>query len=249
LGSQGISLEAIVVDQESQDATADIAKRAGASVVTTPRPPLYAPPTRSRNLGAKTARGDYLLHLDVDMSLPPAILAEAVRRCTENDHVALVLEEVDVAQGYWAECKALERRTYRGSGLLEAARFVRRGVFDAVGGYDESLGSGEDWDVHLRYTRTGSIGRLPTAVYHHLGWISWRGQVAKKFAYGRSTANFHQKHGVERFSREMIASYRRNWRLFARDPAHAVGFLGLRVSEAGAVAAGLAIESLGGRAS
>jgi hypothetical protein len=78
--------------------------------------------------------------------------------------------------------------------------------------------------------------------------LSWHGQVSKKFAYGRSTRHFRTKHGVERYSREMIAAYGRNWRMFAQDPGHAIGFLGLRASEAAAAGAGLALESLRARA-
>jgi glycosyltransferase involved in cell wall biosynthesis len=243
---QDVSLEVIVVDQESTDTTRDIARAAGAAVVEVPRPSVYTPPTRSRNRGAALARGEYLLHLDADMALAPAALAAAVRSCRESDHVALTLEELDVTDGFWAECKALERRTYRASDL-EAARFVRADVFSEVGGYDESLGSGEDWDIHTRYAGRGSIGRLANAVYHNLGAISLRAQLRKKCAYGRSAAGFLGKHATGDFSRAMLSSYRRSWRIFARDPAHALGFVVLRLGEAGALAAGISVEWIAGR--
>jgi glycosyltransferase involved in cell wall biosynthesis len=238
---QGVSLEVIVVDQESTDGTTDVARAAGAAVLEVPRPSVYTPPTRSRNRGAAVARGEYLLHLDADMAIAPAALAAAVRACRESDHVALTLEELDVTDGFWAECKALERRTYRGSDI-EAARFVRAEVFSEVGGYDESLGSGEDWDIHARYAGRGSIGRLAGAVHHNLGTVAFTAQLRKKCEYGRSAAGFIGKHDAGELSRAMLSSYGRSWRILARHPVHALGFIVLRVGEAGALAAGIAVE-------
>jgi glycosyltransferase involved in cell wall biosynthesis len=239
-----LSVEAIVVDQGSTDDTTVIAARYGATVLEVTRSAFYTPPTPSRNAGSAVAKGDFLLHLDADMELAPHVLDEAVRTCREGGHVALTFEEVDVPSGFWATCKALERRTYRNSLLLEGARFVRADVFRAVGGYDEELGSGEDWDVHARYAAEGTIGRLPNATFHHLGTISPVTQLRKKYDYGRTSAAFLGKQGGGGYSAEMVRSYARSWRLFARDPAHAVGFAALRVGEAGALAAGLTVESV-----
>jgi glycosyltransferase involved in cell wall biosynthesis len=246
-GDQGASFEVIVVDQESSDATRDIAAAAGAKVLVEPRPKLYAPPTQSRNAGAAAASGEYLLHLDADMAIAPAMLSEAVHMCRNGGYSALTLEEIDVAHGFWAECKALERRTYRGSDLLEAARFVRADVFRDVGGYDESLGSGEDWDVHARYAERGAIGRLPGAVYHYLGALAFADQVRKKFTYGRSAVRFLGKRDSSSFPSAMAAAYARSWRLYVRDPSHTLGFVALRFAEAVALASGVGVEWIGQR--
>lgn len=242
LGSaaQAVSIEAIVVDQESSDGTPEAAAAGGATVVETSRPSLYAPPTRSRNLGAGAAQGEFLLHLDADMTLARGVLDVAVARCRDEGHVALTFGEVDVYDGFWAASKALERRAYHESSL-EGARFVRSAVFHEVGGYDESLGSGEDWDIHVRYARHGTIGRVPDAVQHHLGSINYRSQLSKKFKYGQSASSFLAKHDSSEFSRSMLAAYARSWRSFARDPLHAAGFVALRAGEAAAVGAGVAV--------
>lgn len=239
---QGVPFEVIVVDQTSSDATRDIAAAAGANVLLESRPTLYTPPTRSRNAGAAAAAGEYLLHLDADMALAPAMLSAAVRTCSDGGYVALTLEEIDQADGFWAECKALERKTYRGSELLEAARFVRADVFRDVGGYDERLGSGEDWDVHARYAARGAIGRLPRAVYHHLGTLAFADQMRKKFRYGRSAAAFLGKRGSSSFAAAMASAYMRSWRLFVRDPAHTLGFVALRMAESVALGSGVGVE-------
>src|SRR5207245_10395869 len=53
---QGVSCEAIVVDQSSTDHTVAIARTYGCEVIVTRRPRYYSPPGRNRNLGAAVAK-------------------------------------------------------------------------------------------------------------------------------------------------------------------------------------------------
>src|SRR5687767_7226285 len=85
---QNASFEIIVVDQESDDGTREVALEGGATLVDAPRPEVYGATTgHSRNLGAAAARGEFLLHFDADMTLAPAVLGMAVRACREEGHV------------------------------------------------------------------------------------------------------------------------------------------------------------------
>jgi glycosyltransferase involved in cell wall biosynthesis len=236
LSAESVTFEVIVVDQQSSDGTRDVAVQAGATVLEVEPSAVYTPPARSRNAGAAVARGVYLLHLDADMAFARPWLAEAIELC-ENGEVAVVLEELDLATGYWAKCKALERRAYRNS-PLEAARFVRTSVFHEAGGYDELIGSGEDWDIHARYAAQGSIGRVSGAVLHRLDSMSLGSQLRKKFGYGRSAAEFNAKHDGYGLPGAMLKAYAGSWRSFAADPAHAAGFVALRLGETAALTAG-----------
>jgi glycosyltransferase involved in cell wall biosynthesis len=244
-GQEGVYTEIVVVDQESHDETVDIARKAGANVVTLPRPPFYAPPARSRNVGARLARGQFLLHLDADMELPPGTLAACVAMCQEGDYVALTLHEVDRGAGFWTACKALERRCYWGIDAVEGARFVRADAFWAAGGYDEGLGSGEDWDVHRRYLAQGRVGESPAPLVHHLGRVTLTGQLKKKFAYGRSARPFLRKGSATGIGLGMSRAYWRSRRRLAEEPLHAAGFLVLRTAEALALALGIAVQEIG----
>ena len=244
---QDVELETVVVDQSSADGTAAVAKDAGATVVTLPRPTFYSPPAAARNAGAAHASGTYLLHLDADMELTPGLLAACMDVCSKHGHVALVIHEVDVAHGYWASCKALERRCYVGVRELEGARFVRSDIFGAVGGYDENLGSGEDWDVHRRYERVGTVGEAPIPLLHHLGRVSLAAQARKKFSYGRTAARFLGKHRGAPIASAMWRSYWDSKRTLAHDPVHALGMVALRACEALALVAGMAAGARTGR--
>jgi glycosyltransferase involved in cell wall biosynthesis len=238
-----LDVEVLIVDQGSRDGTPDIARTHGARVLSLPRPAFYRPPTRSRNLGARAATGRLLAHLDVDMELPPGLLADAAARCEREGVAAVVLHEHDVAEGFWGAVKALEREAYVGVAGVEGARLVRADVFHAVGGYDEELGSGEDWDVHARYRQHGAIEAAAAPLLHHTGRVSFTGQVRKKFAYGRSALKYLDKHDGGPVASAMLSAYWGSRRVFARHPALALGFLVLRATEVGAVAAGMAYQS------
>jgi glycosyltransferase involved in cell wall biosynthesis len=240
---RGVDVEVIVVDQGSRDGTRDIAREYGARWLSLPRPAFYRPPTRSRNQGGRTATGRFLAHLDADMELPPGLLADAAARCGRDGVAAVVLRERDVPDNFWAAVKALERDAYVGVAGVEAARFVRSDVFAAVGGYDEELGSGEDWDIHARYRQHGAVVAASEPLLHHTGRVSVGGQLRKKFAYGRSTRRFLEKHDAAPMASAMLSAYWASRGAFARRPALALGFLVLRAAETVAVGAGLVYQS------
>ena len=66
--------ELIVVDNNSSDATAEVARRHQATVIFEPRNSI----SRARNAGGRAARGPYLIFVDADSLLPPGILVTAV---------------------------------------------------------------------------------------------------------------------------------------------------------------------------
>jgi glycosyltransferase involved in cell wall biosynthesis len=236
---EGVRAEVIVVDQQSADDTQKIARAHGARMVEAPRPAFYSPPTAARNLGARHATGAYLLHLDADMELPPGALASCVRTCVDGRFVALVLHEIDIAAGFWANCKALERLCYRGVEEVEGSRFVRADIFRSVRGYDEELGSGEDWDIQARYRGVGAIGAGPQPVYHHLGRIEFMSQLRKKFSYGRTAKSYLRKAPGTPIAVAMIRAYWSSRRAILRRPLLALGLIVLRTAEAAALALGM----------
>jgi len=66
--------EILVVDNDSTDMTAEVAKKYGAAVVSE----SFRQIARARNSGARAANSDLLIFLDADTILPPALLKEAL---------------------------------------------------------------------------------------------------------------------------------------------------------------------------
>ncbi len=235
----------VVVDQGSDDRTVEVARSYGCKVVKVPRPSFYTPPAQSRNIGAWSVAGTVLVHLDADMELATPDFLDRLARLLDADHRAAIIQECDVATGFWTKCKALERRCYRGT-EMEAARAVSRDLFLQVGGYDEKISSGEDFFITRLYERETKVARDPSLVVrHHIGRYSLGSLLRKKVAYGRSAKTYlvQAPRIGARSATSIIGSslraYLKNWRLLGAAPAHYLCIFPLRATEWMAVQLGI----------
>lgn len=218
-------VETIVVDQESTDGTKEIARRFDVKLISVPHGGLYIPPTRSRNAGTAAASGAYVAHLDSDMELSPRLVRSCVDLCIEGAE-AVIVPEVDSTSNFWGRCKALERSCYLGDPVIETPRFFLKDKLVGLGGYDETIHAGEDWDINFRARQARlHIGRTHEFVLHHIEDFDFFRNLQKKYYYARSLQSYQRKHpeGARQtltFARPAFWNNRRN---LARDPVHAVG--------------------------
>ncbi|HEX7158325.1 MAG TPA: glycosyltransferase [Edaphobacter sp.] len=241
----GATYSIAVVDQSSTDRTVEIARSYGCTVVESPKPNFYSPPARSRNLGAGAIEGKILLHLDADMELDSPDFLRKLQTLIDDGHRAAVIHETDVASGFWARCKALERRCYTGT-EIEAARAATRELFALVGGYDEEISSGEDFFITRLYERETQVASdRSLSLRHHIGRYSLGSLIKKKFDYGRTSTKYLFKareigaRSAPSIVRSSLRAYLRNWRLLGEQPLHYVFIFPLRAMELIAVRAGM----------
>jgi len=228
-------IEIIVVDNQSTDETLPIATR-HADVVVTFGPERSA----QRNLGARLARGDYLLFIDSDMRLAPGVIGECVEAMQTNTAPGVVIPEISVGEGFLARCRALERSCYQGDDTIEAARFFLRSQFDASGGFDENLTAYEDWDLSTRIANIGRLVRSQSQIVHDEGRLRLSQVLRKKRYYAASFLHYVRKHGVSSQVNPVFRlAFLRNWRRLVRHPLLTIGFLSLKSLEAAAGAWGL----------
>lgn len=234
-----------VVDQGSADRTAELARSSGGTVIEVDRPQFYSPPARSRNIGARSLTCTILLHLDADMELGSADFLKRLAAVIDSGHRAAVIHEADIATGFWATCKALERSCYRGT-QMEAARAVTTDLFVSVGGYDEEISSGEDFFITRLYERETQIASDDyLLLLHHVGAPSLGSMLRKKFAYGRTAGTYLGKaetvgaRSASSIVHVSIRAYLANWRLIRRKPIHYICIFPLRAFELAAVQLGL----------
>ena len=152
--------EVVVSDGGSADKTVEIARQAGARVVTG---------SRGRGLqlnrGAAAASGDVLLFLHADTMLPAGAV-ELVRKAISAGAVGGAFEIRFDARGWvyrLGERVASLRSRWSHLALGDQAQFVRRESFTQLGGYRE-WPLLEDLDFMLRLRTIGPIAIVPTPV-------------------------------------------------------------------------------------
>lgn len=139
--------EVVVVDADSPDGTAELAQNAGARVVSSER-------GRGQQLsaGATAARGEVLLFLHADTRLPPEAALAIERALTDKTigggNFKLRFEPAAVWGRVFAGVNNQRRRWlriyYGDSGV-----FVRRSVYEAIGGF-RAVPILEDYDFVCR---------------------------------------------------------------------------------------------------
>ena len=180
------ALELIVVDDGSSDGTPDEARRFGERVRVIEQ--KNGGPAAARNCGARAARGELLAFLDADDVWLPGKVRAQVDYLTHHADAGVVF-------GHWIRWEAnpdgsfstppavpvetdAETTVTELSGwiypelLLDSvvwivSAMVRRTLWDELGGLDESLRIGEDYDFFLRASRACRIDKLNRTVAYY----------------------------------------------------------------------------------
>jgi glycosyltransferase involved in cell wall biosynthesis len=218
------AIEIFVVDNGSTDATLEIARAHSCTVVAG----SFGERSAQLNQVLPIVSGKYFYRVDADFVLPLTLVEEAVRMC-ERRHLDAVLihNASDPSLSKWASVRNFERDMYRGDDLNVAARFVRTDLLREIGGHDERLVGGEDYDVHRRLVEASArIGRIE-AEETHVGEPTTLGEVWRKHVYyGRTMEPYLRKHGwfaVRQLS-PVRPAFTRNWRAFLHSPRIALRF-------------------------
>ena len=216
------NIEVIVIDDASNDRTADISRKYTNKVFVR----KHAERSIQRNFGVKKAKGKYLLFLDADMELSKNVVEECVRILENDGRIGgIVIPEESVAKSFWEKIKAFERSFYNEYGDLniEAARFFRKSVFEEVGGYDESITGPEDWDLPESIKKMGyKIGRVKSLIYHHERIANPLVLAGKKYYYGLKAYRYFEKQKVPLISAKTIyflrPAFYRSWKKIITHP-------------------------------
>jgi GT2 family glycosyltransferase len=150
--------EVVIADNGSRDGSAELARRWAEEhpefrvVDASARPG----PSAARNMGAAAASGELLAFCDADDVVQPGWLAGCAAALADADVVAGHLDLWSLNGGLPAPTQAAATRQL---GFLPAALganlAVRRAAFEAVGGFDEELATGEDIDLSWRLQLAG----------------------------------------------------------------------------------------------
>lgn len=237
------SIEIIVVDNYSNDGTLELAQTLADTAVS-------GGPERAAqcNLGARIARGTYLYRVDSDFLVDAGVVAEAVAACESGFDAVCVPNRSDPGVSFWSAVRHFERQMYDGSDLYSGARFFTRRAFETIGGFDETVVAGDDYDVNNRLRCAGLRVCWINAAELHLGEPSTLLEIARKsYFYGSLFGPFVRKSGARGIAQlsPFRASYLRHWRDFAGHPILACGFVAMQAVKYACGAAGFVRANIG----
>lgn len=240
------NIEIIVVDGHSKDRTMEIALRYTSQVYAfgpdQSKGRVYGGPYQ-RNYGAERARGKYIYLVDADMEPTPRVIEAAVEKLEGTRADALIIPEEFHGTTFWAQCKWLEKRCYRGDDLMEAPRIISAEAWKAIGGVDATLGGVEDREMFRKIKEQGwRVERIRELVMNNEGRLTLLGSWRKKYLYGKSAMQYWQRETPLSFYQQFTlfkGAYMRNWRLLLSHPVLFFGFLFMRVGEYVAAGAGV----------
>jgi GT2 family glycosyltransferase len=156
---RGGHTEAVVIDHGSTDGSWELITARDGGIV--PLRSLEGTVGALRNLGARRSRGDLLVFVDADCVIGPDHLDRARDALEETGAAAAGSTYELPANPHWIERVWFSLhapppdgpvRWINGGNLV-----VRRRAFEAVGGFDESLETGEDVELCHRLVRAGFL--------------------------------------------------------------------------------------------
>jgi glycosyltransferase involved in cell wall biosynthesis len=215
LGQTEQDFEVIIVDDGSTDETSDCVRSFAADPRLRVIRQSNGGPSSARNAGISAASGSYVSVLDADDLWLPEYLEVMGGALEANPDAPFAYTDAWVLDGETGRVRRASAMSYQHPPktalswrpfflLLLEHNFVytsvtmRRSILDEVGGYDESLSTGEDWELWLRIVGRGTPPVRPP------------GSLAIHRNHPASLANDTLK-----MTRNICEIYRR----FAEDPA------------------------------
>jgi len=231
LVEEGLALELVIVDQSDDDRSAEALARLSHDTRVRYLRMSGRGCSSGRNLGIREARSRIVLVTDDDCDLHPGSLRKLIEAFAQDPRIGIVFGSVlaaphDPKTSFVVSGRQEERRLVRSLWSkhrlegLSACMGVRRGVWETLHGFDETLGvggrlkSGGETDFALRALLAGFwiLGTPAIAVTHRgsrpIGerrvtiqryWYGTGAMFAKLIKQGHGSAAMHLLHLAFRF--------------------------------------------------
>ena len=215
--------EVVVIDNFSTDASAAVAREF------TDQVHVLGPERCAQyNYGFRIAKGQCVYRVDSDLVLDPEVIRDSVDLILQGYDAVIIPDTTDSTMGYWARVRALEKGCYFDDDWNVAARFFKSSVIRALGGYDEGLIGGEDYDLHNRLLEARyRVGRIRSREVHIDEPTTLKEIYSKQYFYGTTLRNFLSRN-ERRGLRQLLpirTAFLRHWKDFVRNPDLTPGFV------------------------
>ncbi|PID52288.1 MAG: glycosyl transferase [Candidatus Moraniibacteriota bacterium] len=236
------NIELIVVDNNSTDGTKEIAKKYTSKV-------FNKGPERSAqvNFGVKHANGVYVYKIDSDFVLEKNVVQQCVDEISNNFDAIVVHNSPDIRVSWIAKIRKFEVDMYKYDITHSSARFVKKSVYQKIGGFNSAITAGEDYDFQNKLNRSGYRTGFIEAEALHLGEpTNFFAHMKKYYDYGKDFVNYKSENETE--SKEQLGFIRKvyvkNWKKFLCHPILSAGFIFYNICKFGCGGVGLLINSM-----
>jgi hypothetical protein len=178
-----------------------------------------------------------VLIIDSDMELGTKVVESCAKAASRATAQAVIIPEESFGEGFWAQCKRLERSFYVGQDSIEAARFFDRRLFQKIGGYNEDMTGGEDWDLSRRVSTAATITRADEFIRHNEGRLYFGKTARKMYYYAQHAAEYFAKNPTKSALTDQSGPIERYKLFFSkpgklfRNPVLGIGMLTLKSTE------------------
>lgn len=150
---QSIGWELIVCDNQSTDTTVELAKAAGAKVISEPHHSI----SKARNTGASIAQGQWMLFVDADTYPLPALMSEVIVMMEERKAIGCGSTVEVVGGSTWNKLRMERLNPFmRAFGWCGGAFLLCESeAFRQIGGFSEDLYALEEIDFVFRLKKYG----------------------------------------------------------------------------------------------
>ena len=225
------NIQILVIDSFSTDQTVEIASSLGVRIDY-----VKGERTLAKNYGTNIATGKYVMYIDSDMSLEPAVIEQSVDQCERNHKRGIVIPERSIGRSFWIKVRDFERSLYSNT-IIESPRFFLRSDVIASGGFDEQVIIYEEATLPFKLEQLGLDVRcrISTHILHNEEGFSLKRWLSKKRYYSDTQDVYLQRY--ERYSKlQLSATFRvllftRQWKIMLHNPDLSIGLVVLKTLE------------------
>jgi len=219
------NLEIIVVDKFSVDDTVNVARKYSAKVL------YHRGPERTSqvNYGAKEASGELVYYIGADFVLDEDVIEKSVKAIQKGNFDGVKIPNLTSGRTFWGRCRALEKLMNVGEDIIEVPRFMKKEVFLRLGGYDENLAGGEEWDLGMRFDAAGyrAVRITDVSEWHIDEPQDLRKITLRALYYGESVYRYVRKNPGRALVQYLPIRvfWLKKWRKYARFPLYLLGLI------------------------
>lgn len=155
-------IEIIVVNDASTDNAENIARKYTDKIINISK----SGPVIARNIGLKSANGEYIMFMDADDVLVKNAVDILYQQLKDFD-VVIGLRQDFISPDCVDTYKTIPEQKKSSHGVISGCALLKKNVFDIVGDFDTDLMCGDGYDWLLRAEKSGiKINKIDSVVCH-----------------------------------------------------------------------------------